>query len=184
MLSRRLSDITTKADSPFVMAAAARGRIVRAKDAAMLNALPKEGAVERTLDLLLTEAARVARFGFTPTEFDRQKLDTLRTYERYYAERDKHESAGLADELVRHFPQNETLPGPALELALHQRFLPEITLDEVNGRQARGRRRSPRHHGDAVEKPGVAPVEEAALAAVVQGVGAKPITATSIPWPA
>ena len=148
------------------------------KEAAILNAIPKEGAVDRTLDLLLTEAVRAARFGFTPTEYERQKLDTLRTYERYFAERDKHESAVLASEMIRNFLQKETLPGPALEFALHQRFLPEITLDEVNAvANAWTADRSRVVMVTAAEKPGVVPVEEAKLAAVVAGIGAKPITA-------
>lgn len=178
MLNRRLMDITTKPDAPFVMAAAGRMIFVRTKEAAVLNAIPKEGAVDRALDALLTEAARAARFGFTPTEFERQKLETLRTYERYYAERDKHDSAGLASEMVRNFTQKETLPGPALEYALHLRFVPEMTLAEINKAAAMwtgDRSRVVLVSGP--EKPGVAPVEEAKLAAVVAGVGAKPIAA-------
>ena len=133
MLNNRLMDITRKPDASFVMAAAARGIFVRTKEAAMLRAIPKSGAIEAALKTLLVESARVARFGFTAAELERQKREVLRTYERYFAESDTHESATLAAEYVRNFTQKETLPGPALELALHQRFLPEITLDEVNG---------------------------------------------------
>jgi zinc protease len=170
MINNRLMDITRKPEAPFVMAAAGRGIFVQTKEAAMLNAIPKEGAVERALDTLLLETARVARFGFTATELERQKGAVLRTYERYFAEKDKHESATLAAEYIRNFTQNETLPGPALELALHQRFLPEITLDEVNrvakdwaGQQSRVVMLS------APEKAGTAVPTEAALAAVVKG---------------
>jgi len=178
MLSRRLSDMTQKPGSPFVMAAAGRSIFVRSKEAAILSVIPKEGLIDRALDAALTEAARAARFGFTATELDRQKRDTLRTYERLFTEREKQESARLADELVRNFTQKETLPGPALEYALHQRFLPEIGLDEVNkiaggwtGDQSRVVMVS------APQKPGLAVPDEAKLAAIVSGIGEKPMTA-------
>ena len=178
MLSRRLSDMTQKPGSPFVMAAAGRSIFVRSKEAAVLNAIPKEGSIDPALDAVLTEAARAGRFGFTATELDRQKRETLRTYERLFTEREKQESARLADELVRNFTQKETLPGAALEYALHQRFLPEIGLDEVNktagswtGDQNRVVMVS------APQRPGLAVPDEATLAAVVKGIGDKPITA-------
>jgi len=178
MLSRRLSDLTQKPDSTFVMAAAAWSTFVRTKEATMLNAIPKEGAVDRALEALLTEANRVARFGFTATELERQKRNTLRTYERYLAETDKHESAGLADELVRNFTEKEPLPGPALEYALHQRFLPEITLDEVNNAGKNWLKENSRVVVvSAAEKSGVAVPDAAGLAAVVKGIGFKEIAA-------
>jgi zinc protease len=178
MLARRLSDMTQKPDAPFVSAAANEGIFVRTKEAAMLMAIPKEGGIDRALEALLTEAARVARFGFTPTEFDRQKTARMRTYERYLAEKDKRESATLANELVRNFTNKETLPGPELEYALHQRFLPEITLDEVNkvGKEFTSDK-SRVVMVSAPEKAGVAVPDAAKLAAVVKGAGAKDITA-------
>jgi zinc protease len=112
MINNRLMDITRKPDAPFVMAAAGRGIFVRTKEAAMLNAIPKDGKIEQALEALLVESARVAKFGFTATELERQKREVLRTYERYFAEKDKHESATLAAEYVRNFTQKETLPGP------------------------------------------------------------------------
>jgi len=178
MLSRRLSDMTQQPGSPFVMAAAGRSIFVRSKEAAVLNVIPKEGSIDPALGAVLTEASRAGRFGFTATELDRQKRETLRTYERLFTEREKQESARLANELVRNFTQKEALPGPALEYALHQRFLPEIGLDEVNtiagiwtGEQGRVVMVS------APQKPGLAVPDEATLAAVVKGIGDKPITA-------
>ncbi len=178
MLSRRLSDLTQKPDAPFVMAAAGWSVFVRTKEAAMLNAIPKEGKIEQSLDALLTEAARAARFGFTSTEFDREKLQALRARERYFVETDKRPSATLAAELIRNFTQNETLPSPAMEYALNQRFLPEITLEEVNKCARDWMSESSRVVVvNAPEKPGLVVPDETKLAAVVKAVWAKEITA-------
>jgi len=178
MFSLRLTDITRKADSPFVSAMAGRGSFVRTKESATLNAIPKEGAVDRALDALLVEAARVSRFGFVAAELDRQKRATLRRYEQYLAEKDKHESMVLANELVRNFTVKETIPGPALEYALHLRFLPGITLDEVNAVAREWMRDQNRVvMVTAPEKPGLAVPDETKLAAVVAGIDAREITA-------
>ncbi len=178
MFSARLMDITRKPDSPFVSAMAGRGSFVRTKESATLNAIPKEGAVNRALDALLVEAARVSRFGFVAAELDRQKRATLRRYEQYLAEKDKHESMVLADEFVRNFTVKETIPGPALEYALHLRFLPGITLDEVDGVAREWLRDQNRVvMVTAPEKPGLVVPDETKLAAVVAGLGAKEITA-------
>lgn len=178
MLNRRLSDLSQKPDTPFVMAAAGSTILTRTKEAAVLNVAPKEGMAERALDALVTEAARAAKFGFTTSEFDRQKLDTLRTYERYFLEKDKHESAQLADEYVRNFTQKESLPSPELEFAMHQRFLPEITIAEVNAvAKTWLSERSRVVLSNAPEKAGVAPPDQTKLAAVLNGAATKALTA-------
>ena len=53
-------------------------------------------------------------------------------YESAFAERDKEESADLAAEFIRNFTQQEPIPGITYEYGMVQRFVPEITLDEVN----------------------------------------------------
>ena len=97
-----------------------------------LDALVAKSGVERGLAALLSEVDRVARFGFTATELEREKLNSQRGLQRAATEKDKSPSAPLADEFVRNFIQGEPIPGIVYEFGLNQRFLPEITLAEVN----------------------------------------------------
>ncbi len=103
-----------------------------AMTAAALNALAKEGAIENAMRALLTESERVARFGFTETELARQKLSVLRNYERLALEKDNATSSAKAAEYIRNFLMDETLPSAEDEYELHKRFVPEITLAEIN----------------------------------------------------
>src|SRR4029078_1426032 len=129
----RFAELAQKPDAPFVFGFSGRGGfLVRTREIASLNALGKEGAVENAMRALLTEAERVARFGFTETELARQKASVLRSYERLALERDNTLAASRPNEYVRNFLINETLPSADDEYALHQRFLPEITLAEIN----------------------------------------------------
>ena len=133
MLTARFQEMAQKPDAPFLLAGAGRGNfLARDKDGASLNALVKEGGVEKGLEALLVEADRVSRFGFTATEMDRQKQDLLRGYERAAVEKESRESSSRADEYIRNFLTNEPLPAIDDEYALHQRFLPQITLEEIN----------------------------------------------------
>ena len=133
MLSARFSELAQNANAPFIFAGAGRGSFfARSKDSATLFALVKEDGIERGLDTLLSEAERVARFGFTATELDRQKQNVLRTYERNAVEKENRLAASRADEYVRNFLDDETLPTADDEYALHKRLLPGITLEEIN----------------------------------------------------
>jgi zinc protease len=133
MLSARFGEIAQQPNAPFLQAFAGRGNFfAKSKDSATLAALVKEDGIERGLDALLTEAQRVARFGFTASELDRQKQNVLRLYERNAIEKENRESASRAGEYQRNFLTGEPLPTADDEYNLHKKFLPEITLAEVN----------------------------------------------------
>jgi zinc protease len=174
MLSARLSELAQKADAPFLSAFAGRGRFIGpSKDNASLGALVKEGGIERGMKAVLAEAERVARFGFTATELDRQKQSLLRARERALAEKDNVPAGSRADEYVRNFLVGETLPSLDDEYALVARFVPEITLDEINRMAREWYPESNRMVlVSAPEKAGVPVPDEAALAAVLNTAAA------------
>ena len=132
MLSARLQEITQTPDAPFLAAGTGRGLFVRTEEVTTLDAVVATGGVERGLAALFTELDRVARFGFTATELEREKLNLQRGLQGSVIEKDKSPSGPLADEFVRNFIQAEPIPGIVYEFGLNQRFLPEITLAEVN----------------------------------------------------
>lgn len=133
MLNARFAEITQKPDAPFLFGFTGRGSfLARTKDIAFLSALVKDNEVERGFRALLTEAERVARFGFTETELARQKANILRAYEQYVIEKENTLSSAKAAEYIRNFLQGETLPSADDEYELHKRFVPGITLAEIN----------------------------------------------------
>jgi zinc protease len=177
MLSARLSELAQTADAPFLFAFGGRGRfLARTKDSASLGAVVKEGSVERGLEALLTEAERVSRFGFTETELARQKQSILLNYERIKVEQQNRFSNSRADEYIRNFLDNETLPAADLEYDLHQRFLPEITLSEINKLAAEWFPKTERNRLVVVTAPaktGMVIPDEQKLAAVIKAASAK-----------
>ena len=117
------------------------------------------------------------RFGFTATELDRAKQSLLRARERLVAETANRVSASRADEYVRNFVEDEPLPTGEFEFALNQRFVPEITLDEVNGIAKEWfTDRNRLVLVNAPEKAGVTGPDEAKLAGVMKAAAAKELT--------
>lgn len=172
MLNARFAELTQKPDAPFVLGFGGRGGfLARTKEIAFLSALVKEDGIERGLQALLTEAERVARFGFTETELTRQKANVLRTYERLALEKENTLAASRAGEYVRNFLIDETLPSADDEYALHQRFLPEITLAEINKLAREWFPVSNKNRlvvVTAPQKPGLAIPDETKLAAIIK----------------
>jgi zinc protease len=132
MLNDRLFELTQQSDPPILYGSSGQGRLIRSKEVYVLAAGVEDGGIERGLATLLTEAERVARHGFTPTEFDRAKRQLLRWMESAYAERAKTNSAAYAYEYTRAFLEGEAIPGVELEYALQQEMMPGIRLEEVN----------------------------------------------------
>lgn len=132
MLNSRLSELTQKEDPPFLFGSAGNGLFTRTKEVYTLSAAVKDNGMDQGLEALLVEAERVARFGFTPTELERRKLSVLRGIERSYTERANRTSASYASEYIRNFLEDEPIPGIEYEYELYKRFVPEITLDEIN----------------------------------------------------
>jgi zinc protease len=134
MLSARLDELARSANPPFVSAASDRELLPapRTRDVAMLQAIVSTDGVTRGLAALATELQRLSRFGFTATELARAKQAMMLSYERSVTESPDRESSSRADEYTRNFLQSEALPTIWQELAFHRRFLPGITLAEVN----------------------------------------------------
>jgi zinc protease len=180
MLGARLSELAQSANPPFVNAAADRELLPapRTREEAVLQAIVANDGVTKGLTALVTELQRLSRFGFTATELARAKQATMLDYERSVTESPDRESASRADEYTRNFLQGEALPTIWQELAFHRRFLPGITLAEVN-----------KLAGDwfpsdnrlvvvtAPEAAGVVPPDERQLAAAVNATSGNRLTA-------
>ena len=89
MLNMRFFEITQEPDAPFVGAGSGQGRLVRSSEVYFLGAGVRDGGALEGLEGILTEAARVARFGFAESELNRARANRLRGMELAYAEREK-----------------------------------------------------------------------------------------------
>lgn len=176
MLNQRFNELAQKPDPPFIYAYSSRGIFIRSKEIYALSASVKEEGIERGLEALLTESNRVSRFGFTESELEREKQEVLRFIEKAYTEREKTESYQYVSEYIRSFLQGEPIPGIEYEFELYKRFVPEISLEEIN---SLGKEWLTEHNRvimvSAPEKEGLAVPAEEELLAVFDAVEEKEI---------
>jgi zinc protease len=180
MLGDRLDELAQGERPPFLRAAAGRGLFPapKTRDEASLQALVPNDGVTRGLDALVSELKRVTTFGFTATELDRAKQANMAASERAAEESPDRESSSRADEYTRNFLQREALPTIWQELAFHRRFMPEITLNEMNALAADW---FPEANRLVValtpDVAGRVPPSESQLAAAVQAASARAVSA-------
>lgn len=133
MLDDRLIEMARKPDAPFLSAGSGYGSFIgRLLDVYSLSVNAKENQIEKSIDAVVTENERARRFGFTPSELERQKSDMLSLYENSAKEAAKTGSDAFADEFVRNYLTKESIPGYRNEYELVKRFLPGISLAEIN----------------------------------------------------
>jgi zinc protease len=132
LLDDRLSEITQRPGAPFVGVSSYRGSLVRTLDGYFLSAQAPQGQADRALSAMLLEARRAAAHGFTAPELERERADLLRAWEQIYAERTKSTSGQFAGQYVGHFLYGGPLLTTETEYELNRRFLPGVTLAEVN----------------------------------------------------
>ena len=178
MIGARFSELAQKPDAPIVGAGGGRSGFVRSKEVVTLSAGVKGDAIEKAFEAMFTEAERAGRFGFTPGELERVKLNMMANLERSVKEKENTPAAAIAGELVRHVTDREPVPGIVYEYELYRRFLPEITLAEVN---ALAKTWVPDRNRvitvSAPEKPGFTVPDEAKLSSVMASIPGKNITA-------
>lgn len=132
MLNQRLFEITRQPDAPFLYAYSSEERFLKSKDFLVLGAGVKDNGVPEGLEALMTEAERIERHGFTKSELDRQKKESLRSFGKAFKESDKTESESLAGEYLRNYLYGEPIPGIQYEYELAKQVIPTIPIEEVN----------------------------------------------------
>jgi zinc protease len=177
-VNARLAEISRRPDAPFLGAGIASSNLVRAGQTYAAQAAAKEGQILPSLEVLLTEVARVREHGLTASEIERQKADLLRSYEQMYQERENTNSQGFAREYVSNFLEGEPAPGIAVEYELARQLVPGITLDELNKAVEAFITKANRVVVVAMpEKAGLVPPTQEQLSKVLNAVEAKDLEA-------
>lgn len=132
MIGARLNELTKKPNTGILYGGAGYSGIVRHKNAYTCFALFRNDEAGKAVETLVTENERVKRYGFTATEFERQKKQMLTAYEQRFNEREKTESKDLVGELVDFYLTGEAVPGIENEYSYVKTLVPSITLEEVN----------------------------------------------------
>ena len=134
MINNRFYEMVQKPNPPFIQAYAGDEDFIVAKTKAAFTgmAASKEDGILPATESLVREIERVRQFGFTAGEYSRAKADYLRALESTYNERNKTRSVNYVQEYVRHFIDNEPIPGIENEYAIMNQLAPSIPVEAIN----------------------------------------------------
>lgn len=134
MMNERFEEILHQAQPPFVYAQASDGdfMVSRTKDAWTVAAIAQEGAIDSALTTLVKETQRLKQYGFTPSEYERARINVLKQYESAYNERENQKNSAYTREYVRHFTEGGYIPGIETEYTLLSQIAPNIPVQQVN----------------------------------------------------
>ncbi len=133
MMSNRLQELAQKPSAPFLFGNSSYANFIGDRDALTLFTVAKDAkSIGLATKAVMQENERVRQHGFTETELARAKTGLISGMENTYNERSKQKSSDFVGELIRNFLKNETIPGLEIEWQLYQKYVPGITLQEVN----------------------------------------------------
>ena len=131
MLNVRFQEAASAPETPFAGAGSGPVRYGEKSRYFAFSAIPEPLSAEATLAALLREKESVVRHGFTASELGRAAASLSSAYERALREKDRQESADLADELVSHYLDAEGASGIEWEAKAARVLLPTITVSEA-----------------------------------------------------
>ena len=134
MLNARLDELRQNANPPYIMAVTEDTDFLLAKTTQAFAgiAVSKEDGIPTAIAALVREIERARKFGFTASEYARAKADYLRALESAYNEREKVRNAQYVQEYIRHFIDNEPIPGIEMEYTLMNQLAPNIPVEAIN----------------------------------------------------
>jgi zinc protease len=132
ILNDRFAVIGRRPDAPFAAAAAGIESETREIDAFARQAQAKPGQAAAALESLFTEVLRVERHGVTQSELDRTRTVLARGYEQNEAEESTSDSRDYTEEFTRNFFEGEFMIGRKMEKELTLKYLPTVTVAEMN----------------------------------------------------
>lgn len=133
-LDQRLSELTEKADAPFLQAGTGIGDYIvcKTKECFELDVIFRENEWQKGLNAAMAVVLSAAKYGFTDSEIERVKADIMSGMENAYNERDKRKNRPIVSEIQRNFLDAEPMPGIEMEWQMIQQILPMLNAQMIN----------------------------------------------------
>ncbi|MFW5916610.1 MAG: M16 family metallopeptidase, partial [Bacteroidota bacterium] len=133
MFSTRFTEMRQEPNAPFTTAGSRYGSFIgRTKDAYISFAQAKNNRIAGSFRKILIENQRVRKHGFNKNELEQAKDWLISSFRQALKEKDKTESGEYVNEYRRNFLSGRPMPGIENEYAYAKKFLPQITLQDVN----------------------------------------------------
>ena len=132
VLNRRLERLARSDNPPFVSASAGQYTQVRSADMTLLSITGQPGRWREGMEAAETERKRLAEFGVTQAELDREIAEERADLERAAAAAATRQTPQLANAIARSLEDDEVFTSPADDLAIFTESTRGLTAAQVN----------------------------------------------------
>ena len=134
MLNQRFSDMAQEPNCPFINAYCYDGPYILAnsEDAFDVEILPKEGQSEAATQAVIIEVMRAAQHGFTASEYDRARDESMSQLEKRYNNRDKVSNESYGRDYCRNYLDGEPIPSIEMLYQIMGMIAPQIPVEAIN----------------------------------------------------
>ena len=126
IMRERFSDITAKADAPFLGGSFGIGSLCTTCDAAFGSVEFKEGDAINAFTAFMLEIEKMKRFGFSDAEVERAKAKIISQYEKDAEAASTRKNADFVHPLLNAFYHNEAFMDPETELQVAQMICSQL----------------------------------------------------------
>lgn len=128
----RLAEIAEKPGAPFLSANFGNISISDFTDGLYGSVSARNGEIPQAFEAFYAEIEKVRRYGFTPSEFERVKIDMLRAAECTYEARNDKRSGQFVRAYIGNYSQNAPMPSAEDMWKIDQQVIENMTLEDVN----------------------------------------------------
>ncbi|MBR1927869.1 MAG: insulinase family protein [Bacteroidales bacterium] len=132
VMSERLTDITAKADAPFLQGMFGIGKLCEDFEAVMGRVALKEDNIIGGFNAFLVELEKMSRYGFSEGEVTRAKDNILASLEKAANEAGTRKNPEFVHPLISNFFDNQAYMEPQAEYELAKAFLSQIDAGLLN----------------------------------------------------
>lgn len=132
MINARIQEIIQSANPPFSYGASMYTGMQPKLEAYISFAVASNDKIKDAINTLVIENERARRHGFAETELDRAKKEIMNAVEKSFKERNKKNSADIANSIIENFLGSEPIPSDEWELTFAKEILDGISVGEIN----------------------------------------------------
>lgn len=134
MVNSRISEIMQQANPPFLGGSIGFGGFVRGYNCYNISTTAKPNEEALALETILTENERVKRFGFSDSELERIKTNTLVSLESAIKDKDKTDNDSYIGDMQSNFLEQEPMVDFEYYYNFAKQVIPTITAAEVSAK--------------------------------------------------
>ena len=132
VMNERFSDISSKADAPFLNASLGIGNMCETMEVVMGNVSAKDGESVKAFKAYMTEMERMKKYGFTGYEIKRAEDNVLSYYESAAKKADTRKNDELVQPLIDNFFDNYAYMKPEAEYDIVKQLLTMLPEQAIN----------------------------------------------------